>query len=41
MDAITGDNLDLILSMLDQEELLDHVFDEEIAESVKEVSKFA
>ena len=37
MAAVSDDNFDLILSMLEEEEFMDGVFDQEIAESVEEV----
>ena len=37
MESISGDNFDLILSMLEEEELMDRVYEEEIEETVSEV----
>ena len=38
MESVSEDNFDIILSMLEEEELLDQVFSDEIAETVQEVS---
>ena len=38
MESVFEDNFDVILSMLEEEELPDQVFNEEITETVQEVN---
>lgn len=39
MESLKGDDLDLILNfILDEEEIMDNIFDEDINEAVNEVS---
>ena len=41
MESVKGDNLELLFCLLEEEELMDNMFDKDIEEATNEVSFFS